>query len=161
MDTTCKTDLIVNNISEVFNNYILEQRDKPIHTMIEQIRVKLMARYANNRNGAANGQWEIAPHYVEKLEIEKRAARWCQSVPSTNVLWQVSRIGHETFVVDLEKQTCGCFKWQFTGMPCKHAISAIYARRHDHPEDHVSDFFQEAMLSKGLPGDNLPSARAA
>ena len=57
MDTTCKTDLIVNNISEVFNNYILEQRDKPIGTMIEQIRLKLMARYANHRNGVANAQW--------------------------------------------------------------------------------------------------------
>ena len=116
--------------------------------MIEQIRVKLMARYANNRNVAANGQWEIAPHYVAKLEIEKRVSRWFHSLASTNVIWQVSRSGHETFVVDLEKQTCGCFKWQFTRMPCKHAISAIYARRHDHLEDHVSDFFKKPFYQK-------------
>ena len=27
MDTNCKTDLVVNNISEVFNKYILEARE--------------------------------------------------------------------------------------------------------------------------------------
>jgi hypothetical protein len=86
VDTTYKTDLVVNNFSKVFNNYILEQRDKPIVTMIEQIIVKLVARYANNRNGAANAQWEIAPHYFERLEIKKRAVHWCQSMASTNDL---------------------------------------------------------------------------
>ena len=32
MDTNCKTDLVVNNISEVFNKYILDVRNKPIVT---------------------------------------------------------------------------------------------------------------------------------
>jgi hypothetical protein len=107
-----------------------------------------MARYASHRIGAADAQWEIAPHYVEKLEIEKRASRWYESVASTNVLWQVSGSDHKNFAVDLEKKTCGCFKWQFTGMPCKHAIAAIYARHHDHPEDHVSEFFKKPCYQK-------------
>jgi hypothetical protein len=116
--------------------------------MIEQIRLKLMARYASHRIGAADAQWEIAPHYVEKLEIEKRASRWYESVASTNVLWQVSGSDHKNFAVDQEKKTCGCFKRQFTGMPCKHAIAAIYARHHDHPEDHVSEFFKKTCYQK-------------
>lgn len=33
-------------------------------------------------------------------------------------------------------------------MPCKHAIAAIYARHHDHPEDHVSEFFKKPCYQK-------------
>ena len=40
MDHTCKTDLVVNNLSEVFNKMILDVRAKPIRTMFEGIRTK-------------------------------------------------------------------------------------------------------------------------
>jgi hypothetical protein len=34
-DSNCKTDLVVNNLSEVFNKMILDVRSKPIKTMID------------------------------------------------------------------------------------------------------------------------------
>jgi transposase-like protein len=34
MDTNCQIDLVVNNLSEVFNKYILDVRNKPIVTML-------------------------------------------------------------------------------------------------------------------------------
>ena len=37
-DTVCKTDLVVNNLSEVFNRMILDIRNKPIRTMIDGIK---------------------------------------------------------------------------------------------------------------------------
>ncbi|XP_073360475.1 uncharacterized protein [Aegilops tauschii subsp. strangulata] len=37
-DTNCKTDLVVNNLSEVFNKYILDYRTKPIRTMVDGIK---------------------------------------------------------------------------------------------------------------------------
>ncbi|XP_073363582.1 uncharacterized protein [Aegilops tauschii subsp. strangulata] len=40
MDYNCKTDLVVNNLSEVFNKMILDVRAKPIRTMFEGIRTK-------------------------------------------------------------------------------------------------------------------------
>ena len=39
-DTNCKTYLVVNNLSEVFNRYILDVRKKPIQTMIVGIKDK-------------------------------------------------------------------------------------------------------------------------
>jgi hypothetical protein len=42
-DSNC--DILVNNICEYFNSYILNARDKPILTMLEMIRKKLMRRY--------------------------------------------------------------------------------------------------------------------
>ncbi|KAK8555414.1 hypothetical protein V6N13_045945 [Hibiscus sabdariffa] len=42
----CKSDILLNNLSESFNKMILESRDKPILTMTEMIRSKLMTRIA-------------------------------------------------------------------------------------------------------------------
>lgn len=40
----CKKDRIVNNLSDMFNKYILEYKDKPIVTMSELLRTRLMTR---------------------------------------------------------------------------------------------------------------------
>jgi len=31
-------------------------------------------------------------------------------------------------VVDMKKRSCACRKWDITGMPCKHAVAAIWNR---------------------------------
>ena len=38
----CKSDILVNNLNESLNSYILEARDKPIITMFEWIQRRLM-----------------------------------------------------------------------------------------------------------------------
>ena len=64
MDMDCNTDLFVNNMSEVFNRCILEVRSKPIKTMTDGIRSKLMVRYQGNRNKIEETRWEITPTYA-------------------------------------------------------------------------------------------------
>ena len=44
-NTSPKCDLLVNNLYECFNAYILNARDLPIISMLEMIRKKLMRRY--------------------------------------------------------------------------------------------------------------------
>lgn len=39
---------------------------------------------------------------------------------------EVANIGGSKNVVDLGLRTCSCRRWELTGIPCKHAISAIY-----------------------------------
>ncbi|KAF7801550.1 uncharacterized protein G2W53_040661 [Senna tora] len=46
-DQSC--DALLNNMSETFNSVILQFREKPIVTMLEEIRMSLMDRWANNR----------------------------------------------------------------------------------------------------------------
>jgi hypothetical protein len=43
-DTNCKTNLVINNHSEVFNRYVMDLRKKPVRTMLEAIQNKLMTR---------------------------------------------------------------------------------------------------------------------
>ena len=73
-DTNCKTDLVVNNLSEVFNRYILDVKKKPIQTMLEGIKNKLMHRFHEKREAGAKARWEITPHYTEKVEVAKSSA---------------------------------------------------------------------------------------
>ena len=144
-DTTCKTDLVVNNISEVFNNYIIDYRDKPIVTMLDLIRTKLMGRFNSNREGIASAQWEITPHYAEKIEVEKRDARYCRAVCAGRGIWQVT-CGEMTYAVNIHDRTC-CFKWDVTGVPCKHVVSTIYKSK-QHPGDFVHDFFKKLSYQR-------------
>ncbi|KAG8377471.1 hypothetical protein BUALT_Bualt08G0036400 [Buddleja alternifolia] len=43
-------------------------------------------------------------------------------------------------VVDLEKHSCSCRKWDLSGIPCKHAMSAINSQRLN-GEDFVDDYY--------------------
>jgi hypothetical protein len=52
--------------------------------------------------------------------------------------------GDQTHAVDLMAQTCGCGRWDVTGLPCNHACSAIIKARQK-PEDYVSPFFKKSM----------------
>jgi hypothetical protein len=143
-DSNCKTGLVVNNLSEVFNRMILDVRSKPIKTMLEGIRTKIMVRNEGKRTGAANARWVITPTYTEKLEENKKYSRMYTARKAKGGLWQVSMGVDKSYAVNLEDRTCGCKKWDVTGIPCNHAICAIYKSR-QHPEDFVHEFFKKPM----------------
>ena len=60
-DTNCKIYRVVNNISKVFNRMILNVRSKPIRTMLEGVRNKLMVKYSGTRVKAVVARWDITP----------------------------------------------------------------------------------------------------
>ncbi|KAE8814794.1 hypothetical protein D1007_07794 [Hordeum vulgare] len=132
---------IVNNLSEVFNKYILDVRRKPIRTMCDGIKDKQMVRWHRNRESGKTTRWRITPHYSETLEIEKERAKYCKPIQAGVNLWQVT-CGQQTHAVNLELQTCGCRKWNLTGIPCNHAISAINKAKR-FPKDFLSTFFKK------------------
>jgi hypothetical protein len=141
---------VVNNLSEVFNRYILDVRKKPIRTMIEGIKNKMMTRNHEKRVGAATAGWEITPHFTEMLELSKKYSRFCTPRIADIGLWQVTnRKGDATHAVNLEARTCGCRRWDVTGMPCNHAVSAIIKAKQT-PEDYVSNFFKKEMYAEAF-----------
>ena len=83
-----------------------------------------MVRWHRNRESGKVARWVITPHYAEKLETEKERAKYCKPIQAGVNLWQVTS-GQQTHAVNLELHTCGCRKWDLTGIPCNHAISAI------------------------------------
>ncbi|XP_076928344.1 uncharacterized protein LOC143592251 [Bidens hawaiensis] len=104
------SDMLINNMCEVFNGKIVEGRDKPIGSALEYIREYLMRRIVN-------------------------VLEW-----NEGDLYHVSgRLGKQR-VVDLVKRTCTCRRWELTVswvvfelcyicnpcIPCEHVVVAIW-----------------------------------
>ncbi|RYR35157.1 hypothetical protein Ahy_A10g050289 [Arachis hypogaea] len=64
-----KVDTLVNNMFESFNSVIVDAREKPVVTMLEEIRVKLMTRWAENRLPAQQVQHLLHPHHNQPPEL--------------------------------------------------------------------------------------------
>lgn len=63
-------DTLVNNMSEAFNSVIVVPREKPIVTMLEDIRVYLMERWDTNRKKVATYENNILPNIRKKIDRE-------------------------------------------------------------------------------------------
>jgi hypothetical protein len=63
-----KYDLIVNNLSECFNAWIVKQCDLPIISLLEMLGKKLMKRYQKKREGIRNMTGRIYPQIMAWLD---------------------------------------------------------------------------------------------
>ncbi|XP_058202608.1 uncharacterized protein LOC131317045 [Rhododendron vialii] len=119
-----KCDYLVNNLSESFNNYILEARDKPIISMLEWIRRKVMNRFQIKRMGMEKYNQAICPRIMAKLDVMNKDSKDSFSHFCGEYKFEVD-CHDTTYTVDLKEKTCGCRQWDLTGIPCKHACAAI------------------------------------
>ena len=103
-----RCDLLVNNICECFNSYILKACDKPILTMLEMIRKKLLRRYQAKREGIEKLTGRLCPRIVEKLEAVGLVAMDCIADYAGEGMFEVTIPNNKQYVVDLRKMVCGC-----------------------------------------------------
>jgi hypothetical protein len=85
-----KCDLLVNNLCECFNAYILKARDLPIISMLEMIRKKLMKRYQAKRDGIRTMIGRLCPRIVVKLDEIGQVARHCYNTYVEDGLYEVT-----------------------------------------------------------------------
>ncbi|GMY34089.1 hypothetical protein FCV25MIE_29331 [Fagus crenata] len=119
-----KSDLIVNNLLECFNSYILDARDKPILTMLDTIRRKLMRRFQVNRASIAKMSGKLCPKIQVKVDKAGVKASECLFLYSEEGKYEVD-YRQQNFEVNLRDKTYGCKKWDISGIHCHHAIFAI------------------------------------
>ncbi|KAL0325119.1 UNVERIFIED_CONTAM: hypothetical protein Sradi_5081200 [Sesamum radiatum] len=138
-DTFPKCDILLNNVCESFNSCILEAREKPFLTMLEWIREFIMLRLTENRDRAEK-KWsdkKICPK-IRKI-LDKNMDKAADSIPikSDQYNYEISCYDGARYVVNLQKFSCSCRKWDLTGIPCNHAMSAICSQVLN-PEDFVN-----------------------
>ncbi|XP_057247348.1 uncharacterized protein LOC125493470 [Beta vulgaris subsp. vulgaris] len=68
-------DSVDNNMSEVFNAYILNSRHKPIITMLEDIREGIMERLHKKRDEIGKKEMLLCPRIQQQVEKHKIGAR--------------------------------------------------------------------------------------
>ncbi|KAG8376336.1 hypothetical protein BUALT_Bualt09G0052600 [Buddleja alternifolia] len=65
----------------------------------------------------------------------------CVPIKSNEFHYEVGTwLGSSKYTVDLGKHTCSCRKWDLSGIPCQHAMSAICSQVKD-PEDYVHEYY--------------------
>ncbi|GKD46091.1 zinc finger BED domain-containing protein RICESLEEPER 2, partial [Tanacetum coccineum] len=118
-------DLLINHICEVFNRQLVDGRDQPIITCLEYIREYLMKRIMVVHKVIAKTVGPLTPSVTKMFDGIKKATKY-------NVQWnggflyQVTRPYKDQYVVNMDIRVCSCRKWELTGIPCKHAVAAIY-----------------------------------
>ncbi|XP_071727827.1 uncharacterized protein [Rutidosis leptorrhynchoides] len=122
------SDVLLSNMCEVFNRWLVDARDKPIVTALEYIREYCMKRIVNviKKKDKWDGPLTIAA--TKLFQKIKSDANKCSILWGGNQKYQVSGQSvngqpQEQCVVDMETRSCACRKWELTGMPCKHAVA--------------------------------------
>lgn len=129
----------LNNLSESFNRTIREARRKPLLDLLEDIRRQCMVR--NEKRSVLAGRLKTRFTKRAHVEIEKmiEGAKHCMIHTARNNLHEVE-LKEVIVSVDMNKHTCGCRKWQMTGIPCVHA-AAVIIKKKQKVEDYVNDFY--------------------
>lgn len=122
-------DSVDNNLCESFNNAIVEARFYPIISMLEKIRHKMTLRVQENRSKSA--KWtssDICPNIFKKLKVAIKMTQFCDVLWNGKEGFEVKHVSGRgrSYTVNLDKWTCSCGYFQLAGLPCCHAISAIY-----------------------------------
>ncbi|XP_074298337.1 uncharacterized protein LOC141629194 [Silene latifolia] len=141
--TICKSAMMLNNCAESFNNVIRKCRDKPIIELMEWLRRYNMRRMCSKREGASTLGDDIMPAIVKQLDVIYTEARKCEIARSDTFKFEVE-YNLERFVVDLQKKSCDCRKWDVTGVPCVHAFAAILKKRQE-PKDFVDRAYSKEV----------------
>ncbi|KAG8373955.1 hypothetical protein BUALT_Bualt11G0079600 [Buddleja alternifolia] len=119
-----KCDILLNNICESFNAAILEARNKPLLSMVESIRVYLMKRLQSKRNYMSRWKEMVSPKVLKQVDKLKDNTRSCISTHVGAGKFE-TRDMYTQYSVDLDQHSCTCRRWDLSGIPCVHAISAI------------------------------------
>ncbi|XP_024178642.1 uncharacterized protein LOC112184623 [Rosa chinensis] len=101
-------------------------------TLFEELRVKLMRWIAVRKEKMEGYHGNIYPKPKAIIERNrKKVVVNCIATFNGGNIAEVDNIEGSKNVVKLAMRTCTCRRWDLTGIPCKHAISAIYMKRED------------------------------
>ncbi|GMI76239.1 hypothetical protein HRI_001293200 [Hibiscus trionum] len=141
-ETHSKFDLLLNNLCESFNKMILEARDKPILTLMEMVRCKIMNKFAKKVEDAQKIVGTLCPKIQKKVDkfIVQSVRCWPRNAGGNR--YEVPAGHDDQHIVDLGAHSCSCRKWDLTGIPCIHATTTILMRG-ERPEAYVNNCYKK------------------
>ncbi|KAL5743642.1 hypothetical protein ACOSQ2_026758 [Xanthoceras sorbifolium] len=125
-DPRIKFDHNTNNMSECFNSWIKDDRDKPILTLMESLRRKVMVRFHEKWEEVEKFEDGISPYVRGRINDNDKEGK------KLHVFHGRSEY-HETIdkkmVVNLKEKTCNCKLLEISRIPCEHALAAFSFNR--------------------------------
>ena len=130
---------------ETFNAKIVEPREKPILTLLEEIRTNQLERIQ------MRGQWVKNYNYPVPPVIKELLDKAASNSTSWRALWngeneyQVSGPAGQ-FMVNMPNMSCTCRLWQISRIPCVHAAASILKCKHP-LTDYVSPYYSRSSMA--------------
>ncbi|KAK9290769.1 hypothetical protein L1049_008945 [Liquidambar formosana] len=149
-DPRVKNDSLTNNMSESFNQWVGELRFKPVLTMIDTIRCRLMSRTHKRYQTGSGWTNEITPAIMGKLDSMKQKFRTYHTMFAGGDEYEVID-GNRRHVVRLGRWDCDCRAWYISGIPCKHAIACITFQRAN-IASYCHDYFSKTVYLQAYGG---------
>ncbi|XP_039131882.1 uncharacterized protein LOC120268633 [Dioscorea cayenensis subsp. rotundata] len=138
--TVCKCDYITNNISESFNAWVAEARERPVLDLLDTIRQKIMVTMDKRRRMATKWKDDIVPSVKKYVRNLSRGLAAYEVQRCSDSKAEVSYKGQRCEVL-LADGICSCRKWQVSGIPCVHAMAFIFSIRGAKWEEYVDLYF--------------------
>ncbi|KAL0356419.1 UNVERIFIED_CONTAM: hypothetical protein Sradi_4088800 [Sesamum radiatum] len=123
-----KNDHVTNNIAESFNAWIGEFRGKPIMTLLEGVRTKVMSMVHKRHEKGLKWTKEIMPNILKKANEQMEWSRHCNLHVASQTEFEVLD-KNVSYRVNLHRMSCDCRIWDLSGIPCRHACLAISHQR--------------------------------
>ncbi|CAI9285679.1 unnamed protein product [Lactuca saligna] len=120
------SDILLNNLCEVFNSKLIHGRNKPIISCLEYIRQYLMKRICNVKKVMSKAPGPLTPTASKLLERNREASVQYRARWNGTAKYEVYGPWHDQHVVDMTNMSCTCRRWELNGIPCRHAIATIH-----------------------------------
>ncbi|XP_039123290.1 uncharacterized protein LOC120259897 [Dioscorea cayenensis subsp. rotundata] len=143
--TACICNYITNNISESFNAWVVEARERPVLNLLDTIIQKIMVNMDKRRRMATKWKDSIVPPMKKYVSNMSKGLAAYEVQRSSDSKAEVSYRGHRCEVV-LNDRTCSCTKWQVSGIPCVHALVFILSIRGAKWEEYVDLYFSSEKI---------------
>ncbi|KAK4846238.1 hypothetical protein QYF36_014750 [Acer negundo] len=150
-DCDIKSDHITNNMSECFNNWIKDERDKPILTLLEHLRRKVMVRFSDKRDELEKLQDSITPYARQTLTRNEKRGRKLQVYHGMGDWYETINKKGRKMLVNIDEVTCDCRMWQISGLSCKH-VFAVFMYNRVFPHDHVQWYYTKEAVKLTYSG---------
>jgi zinc finger SWIM domain-containing protein 3 len=114
---------VCSSLSECFNSWILLERELPITSLIDHLRLKIMNMRSNRRDQSLTWDNVLCPNILESLKETMVDSRIMTGVKSADGIYEVHST--QNYHVDLGNRFCSCNLWRINGVPCKHAVYCL------------------------------------
>ncbi|MBA0670276.1 hypothetical protein Goklo_023942, partial [Gossypium klotzschianum] len=146
LETTCKSDIVDNNLCEAFNSSIVEARFKSIIRMLEDIRTKMMTRIVQKRKLCNGWKQNYGPLVKTKFDANKKDCVEWQLIWSGENICEL-RKGSYQYTVNLSQRICSYRSWQISGIPCSHGCATMYHLGLQ-PDEYLHEYYHNDTYKK-------------
>ena len=114
-------------MSESFNSVIKDGRSKPLVGLLEDIRIHVMKSNEGKMRMIDQYEEEVTPNVKKTLDKERKKVKDCTPICGGRGWYEVEH-GSTKYRVNVRNEvSCTCRRYEVSGIPCSHMISALLA----------------------------------